>query len=157
MALMVGLFSKLPDGEYSRRSRVGLSTSIRASPERTMADWCAMPSAMSTGVARLTGAVSLRDGPGRPDAAAHDGQDNATAVNNTAVTTNPIGSPRMECLPRSPHVGGLLTLGERYRPGPNDVVERSDADSRVDQSRRRWSGSRASCSAATTVNPPMNA
>ena len=49
----MGLFSKWPMGEYSRRRRVGLSTSMRASPERTMADWWAVPSAMSTGVERF--------------------------------------------------------------------------------------------------------
>ena len=33
MTLTVGLFSKLPEGEYSRRRRVGLSTSIRAAAD----------------------------------------------------------------------------------------------------------------------------
>jgi hypothetical protein len=78
--LTVGLFSKLPEFEYSRRRRVGLRTSIRASPERTTADGCATALAMSTGVERFTGEVSLRGSPDDPD---------AVAISTTAMTPNP--------------------------------------------------------------------
>src|ERR1700730_9191950 len=57
----VGLFSKLPEGEYSSRRRVGLSTSILAPPVRMTADCCARPLAMSIGVERFTGKLSAGD------------------------------------------------------------------------------------------------
>jgi len=60
-ALTVGLFSKFSEGEYSSRSRVGLSTSILAPPARTTADWCARPLVMSTDVERFTGVVSVTE------------------------------------------------------------------------------------------------
>src|SRR3974377_2549226 len=58
-ALTVGAFSKFAVGEYSRRRNVGLSTWIRASADRTIAERFAMPSARSTCVARSTGEVSV--------------------------------------------------------------------------------------------------
>ena len=91
MAFTVGLFSNLPDGEYSSRSKVGLSTSMRASPDRTMADWWAMPSDMSTGVARFTGDASLRDAPVAPDAAARGGS--TTTVTMSDVRTSAASLP----------------------------------------------------------------
>ena len=57
--LTVGLFSNRSDGEYSRRMRVGASTSNRAGPASTIADGRAVPAPKSTGVARSTGDRSV--------------------------------------------------------------------------------------------------
>src|ERR1700722_11786719 len=77
-ALTVGLFSNVAEGEYSKRMRLGLSTSNRAAPDRTIAEGCAWPLAMSIGVERFTGEVSV--------CAAADACD---AVATSTITTTP--------------------------------------------------------------------
>src|ERR1700722_1868477 len=61
----VGLFSNFAEGEYSRRSRVGLSTSMRAFPSTITALEFAIPSDIFTGVERPSAlaAAGFEDAP----------------------------------------------------------------------------------------------
>ena len=113
MALTVGPFSKWAVGEYSRRSRVGLSTSMRASPDRTSADWWATPLAMFTGVERLTGEVATRGGAVVGDGLPQDARASATPT-RTGITAGM--TPRW-----SLRSGRRLTRGHSIGGGPSGL------------------------------------